>query len=61
MGSLVTEVHYGRFEGGWRRQAGSPDAKASRVDAEADLNHTRRGEVIYEPFLGSGTTLIAAE
>jgi hypothetical protein len=25
------------------------------------LNHTRPGEVIYEPFLGSGTTLIAAE
>ena len=25
------------------------------------LNHTERGEVIYDPFLGSGTTLIAAE
>jgi hypothetical protein len=25
------------------------------------LNHTRAGEAIYEPFLGSGTTLIAAE
>jgi DNA modification methylase len=24
-------------------------------------NHTRRGESIYDPFLGSGTTLIAAE
>ena len=23
--------------------------------------HTRRGEVIYEPFAGSGTALIAAE
>ena len=23
--------------------------------------HTKRGEVIYEPFLGSGTALIAAE
>jgi DNA modification methylase len=25
------------------------------------LNHTRRGEWVYEPFLGSGTTLAAAE
>jgi DNA modification methylase/ParB-like chromosome segregation protein Spo0J len=25
------------------------------------LNHTRRGEVCYDPFLGSGSTLIAAE
>jgi len=24
-------------------------------------NHTRRGELVYEPFLGSGTTLAAAE
>jgi DNA modification methylase len=25
------------------------------------LNHIRRGELVYDPFLGSGTTLIAAE
>jgi DNA modification methylase len=25
------------------------------------LNHTNRGELVYEPFLGSGTTLAAAE
>jgi DNA modification methylase len=25
------------------------------------MNHTERGEVVYDPFLGSGTTLIAAE
>ena len=25
------------------------------------LNHTRQGEACYDPFLGSGTTLIAAE
>ena len=25
------------------------------------LNHTRRGAAVYDPFLGSGTTLIAAE
>jgi DNA modification methylase len=25
------------------------------------LNHLRRGELFYDPFLGSGTTLAAAE
>jgi hypothetical protein len=25
------------------------------------LNHTKRGELVYEPFLGGGTTLAAAE
>ena len=25
------------------------------------LNHTRQGELVYDPFLGSGTTLAAAE
>jgi DNA modification methylase len=25
------------------------------------LNHTQRGEWVYDPFLGSGTTLVAAE
>jgi DNA methylase len=25
------------------------------------VNHLRRGEVVYDPFLGSGTTLAAAE
>jgi DNA modification methylase len=25
------------------------------------LNHTKRGDVVYDPFLGSGTTMMAAE
>ena len=25
------------------------------------LNHTNRGDIVYDPFLGSGSTLIAAE
>jgi DNA modification methylase len=28
---------------------------------DALLNHLRRGELVYDPFLGSGATLIAAE
>ena len=27
----------------------------------AILNHTEEGEIIYDPFLGSGSTLVAAE
>jgi len=27
----------------------------------SSINHLRRGELVYEPFLGSGTTLAAAE
>ena len=25
------------------------------------VNHTERGEIVYDPFLGSGSTLVAAE
>jgi len=25
------------------------------------VNHTKRGDAIYDPFLGSGTTMMAAE
>jgi DNA modification methylase len=25
------------------------------------LNHTERGEIVYDPFLGSGSTVVAAE
>ena len=25
------------------------------------LNHLERGEIVYDPFLGSGTTLLAAD
>jgi len=25
------------------------------------LNHLEEGEIVYDPFLGSGTTLVAAE
>ena len=31
------------------------------LTVRGDLSHTKRGELVYEPFLGSGTTLAAAE
>jgi len=48
--------------------AGSKEAKFDHPTQEPAVlaeipikNHTKPGEAVYDPFLGSGTTLIAAE
>jgi DNA modification methylase len=38
-----------------------PTQKPIELMRKPILNHTRRGELVYDPFLGSGTTLAAAE
>jgi DNA modification methylase len=38
-----------------------PTQKPVEVMRRPLLNHTKRGELVYDPFLGSGTTLAAAE
>jgi DNA modification methylase len=38
-----------------------PTQKPVELMRRPILNHTRRGELVYDPFLGSGTTLIAAD
>jgi DNA modification methylase len=38
-----------------------PTQKPVALMRHSILNHTKRGELVYEPFLGSGTTLAAAE
>jgi DNA modification methylase len=38
-----------------------PTQKPLELMRRPILNHTKRGEVLYDPFLGSGTTLMAAE
>ena len=38
-----------------------PTQKPIELMRKSILNHTRPGEFVYEPFLGSGTTLAAAE
>src|SRR3954451_24266688 len=38
-----------------------PTQKPVELMRRPILNHTTRGELVYEPFLGSGTTLAAAE
>lgn len=41
--------------------AGHPTQKPVELMRRPILNHLRRGELVYDPFLGSGTTLAAAE
>jgi DNA modification methylase len=38
-----------------------PTQKPVELMRRPILNHTKRGELVYDPFLGSGTTLAAAE
>jgi DNA modification methylase len=38
-----------------------PTQKPVELTRRPLLNHTSRGELVYDPFLGSGTTLAAAE
>jgi len=38
-----------------------PTQKPVELMRHPIINHTKRGELVYEPFLGSGTTLAAAE
>jgi DNA modification methylase len=38
-----------------------PTQKPVELTRRPILNHLRRGELVYDPFLGSGTTLAAAE
>ncbi len=44
-----------------RASAEHPTMKPVELVVNAILNHTDQGDVVFDPFLGSGTTLIAAE
>ncbi len=53
----------GTIEDSTRREAlvAHPTAKPVKLLADAILDVTRRGEIVLDPFLGSGSTLIACE
>ena len=38
-----------------------PTQKPVELMRRPILNHTKRGELVYEPFLGSGTTAVVAK
>ncbi len=44
-----------------RSETGHSTQKPVEVMRRPILNHTREGEAIYDPFVGSGTTIIAAD
>jgi DNA modification methylase len=43
------------------KQTGHGTQKPVELMRRPILNHTERGDVVYDPFLGSGSTVIAAE
>ena len=61
--STVWQVANLNAFGGNRLEAatGHGTQKPVEVMRRPILNHTQRGDTVYDPFLGSGTTLIAAE
>jgi DNA modification methylase len=61
--STVWDVPSPKFIMGGSKEAkyDHPTQKPLELMRRPILNHTRRSELVYDPFLGSGTTLIAAE
>jgi DNA modification methylase len=61
--STVWDVASPKFIMGGSKEAkfDHPTQKPVELMWRPILNHTARGELVYEPFLGSGTTLAAAE
>jgi DNA modification methylase len=60
--STVWEVdNLNPFGGSGEATTGHGTQKPLEVMRRPILNNTRPGEIVYDPFLGSGTTLIAAE
>jgi DNA modification methylase len=61
--STVWEVKNLNPHGGNKdeKQTGHGTQKPVELMRRPILNHTERGDVIYDPFLGSGSTVIAAE
>lgn len=53
----TTLLHFDRP----KRSADHPTMKPAKMIGYLMENSTVRGEIVYDPFLGSGTTLIAAE
>ncbi len=49
------------WAGRMKRNSIIPTQKPVDLMRRPILNHTKRGDLVYEPFLGSGTTLAAAE
>ena len=54
----IDSVHVGRGEEEATEHGTQKPVECMRRPIQ---NHTRKGEAVYDPFVGSGTTIIAAE
>lgn len=60
--STVWEIpNLNPFSGGQEESTGHGTQKPVELMKRPILNHTASGDSVYDPFLGSGTTMIAAE
>ena len=44
-----------------RHSADHPTMKPVELPTNAIMNHTDEGDICYEPFIGSGTTMVACQ
>ena len=58
LGVALAQVPHGRSD---EDKFDHPTQKPVELMRRPILNHTKAGELVYDPFLGSGTTLAAAE
>jgi DNA modification methylase len=58
LGVAFSEIHH---EWSDEEKFDHPTQKPVELMRKPILNHTKAGELVYDPFLGSGTTLAAAE
>jgi DNA modification methylase len=61
MGEVANLNPFGREGTAENEATGHGAQKPVEIMRRPILNHARRGEACYDPFLGSGSTLIAAE
>ena len=63
--STIWDVANRTFQGGKAtpedERSGHGTQKPVELMRRPILNHTVKGDAVYDPFLGSGTTLVAAE
>ena|SRR5437764_9565939 len=61
----VWEIGNGLSQSGDRQAENAPTGHGTQKPVECMrrpiLHHTKTGEAVYDPFVGSGTTIIAAE
>jgi DNA modification methylase len=58
--ALASHTNLNPFGGSHEEATGHGTQKPVEIMRRPILNNSARGDIVYDPFLGSGTTLIAA-